>query len=174
MISASEALAFGSGRAQETIQEVTEFAHDVRDFYHSATHYYYGNTHIQLHPSLSNPSVSIRYQFRRAPVRVTVIHPKTKQVLGVRNFPVQEFALKSLAEVVGDKRIDEKVRAQFRSEIQPLQDQVMAEVKKVAIELQNSVKQGKLTEAAATAQFKDRFSQLVKKAAGKYSNVMIR
>jgi hypothetical protein len=174
VVQGRNAFGFGGGRAQETVQEVTELVNDVRDFYHGATNYYYGNTHIHLSPSLSNPSVTVTYTFRSSPVRVTLVHKTTKKILGVRMVRMQERVFKSVPEVLGDKQVDEKFKARFKSEILPLQEQVMGEVRKVALELQDLVKQKKMTSDVAAAQFKERFLALVKKAVGRYPEVVVR
>ncbi len=168
-----EAFGFGGGRAQETVQEVTQFVNDVRDFYHSATNYYYGNTHIHLSPSLSNPSVTLTYTFRCAPVRVNLVHKETKKVLGVRMVPAQSASFTSSAAVINDKRVHEKLKVQFKSEVIPLELKVNAEIKKLALELQGLVSQKKLSSAQATAQLVERGNAIIKAASGKYPNVSI-
>ncbi len=169
-----DAFGFGGGRAQETIQEVTEFVNDARDFYHGATNYYYGNTHIHLSPSLSNPSMTVTYTFRSPPVKVTLIQKGTKKVLGVRMVPRQEKVFRSEAEILGEKQVDEKLKARMKSEILPLQAQVLGEARKIGQELQALVNQKKMSPDAAAAQFKQRFYDLVKKASVKYPDVVVR
>ena len=171
-INAGNAHAFGGGSG--AVEDATQFVHDARDFYNSATNYYYGNTHIHLTPSLSNPTVTVTYTFKSAPIKVTLIQIETKKVLGTRMIPSQQAVFHSVDQLLADKRISDKVKSQIRGEIVPLLDRTMAEAKKMASAIQEEVKAKKLTQAAGNAQFKERFQALISKAVATYPNVIIR
>jgi hypothetical protein len=87
--------------------------------------------------------------------------------------PAQSASFTSSAAVINDKRVHEKLKAQFKSEVIPLELKVNAEIKKLALELQGLVSQKKLSSAQATAQLVERGNAIIKAASGKYPNVSI-